>query len=157
MQRARALFVGFTLAAAASAATAVGTASFLGAPAGVAVAFTTVPLPDVAILPPGDGSPVAGKLDRSPWAPSIDALLNGEVVVRSEAQMKSLWAKLFAAPYDPSLFDFSTSFVVFMGGGAMALGSFDISDVEQVNAQYASDFGPGGGAETFLSVTSTTF
>src|SRR5262252_3976557 len=103
MHRARALVLGTLLAAGASAAAVVGTPSFLGAPAGVAVAFTTVPLPDVAILPPGDGSPVAGKLDRSPWAPSIDALLHGEIVVRSEAQMKSLWSKLFAAPYDPSL------------------------------------------------------
>lgn len=146
-----------TLVSAAFLAAAAGASSFLTAGPGAPLAFQPVPLPEVAFAPPADGSPVPGKLDRSPWAPSLDAVVNGELVVTTEAQMKSLWAKLFAAPYDPTLFDFSTSFVIVMGGGPLVLGSFDISTVEHVASDYASQFFPGGGSDSFLSVTSTLF
>jgi hypothetical protein len=48
---------------------------------------------------------------------------------------------------------------VFMGGGQIANGSFDISAVEQVEATYASPGGSEGetATEVFLSVTATTF
>jgi hypothetical protein len=73
--------------------------------------------------------------------------------------MREVWHRLFSEPYDAELFDFEESFVVLMGGGQLANGSFDISAVEQVLADYSEPAGPGGSTatESFLSVTATTF
>lgn len=135
--------------------------SFLGAPAGVAVAFTEVALPVVDKTPPAvPPKPVAAK---SAFAPKFDDLVNGNTVITTEKQMKEVWRALFKTPYDATLFDFQNDFVVMMGGGAMSLGGFGISSVESVDAQWsdAGGFGGFGGGsfavEPFLAVTSTLF
>lgn len=142
-------------------ATAVKLASaFVGAPAGIPVHFSWVNLPPVA-LTPGVRPPHVPAANIGAFTPSMDQLLNGGTVIKTEEEMKYVWSRLFAVPYDPSQFDFTNTFVVFMGGGAMSMGSFGIGTVEIVNAQYPSfGFGwPGAGTDTdpFLSVTSTTF
>jgi hypothetical protein len=136
--------------------------SFLGAGAGSAVPFETVALPQNVIVPHGSGSG-PGLLQalsfKSAFTPSMEQLLQGNTVITTDKQMREVWHQLFAEPYDASLFDFANSFVVLMGGGQIANGTFDITAVEQVQAEYSELGGPGGDttAETFLSVTSTTF
>jgi len=128
---------------------------FLGAPAGEGVPFEAVALPQAA--------PRLGLLHalgiESAFTPPLQQLLEGETIVTNEKQMREVWRRLFAVPYEPALFDFGSSFVVLMGGGAIANGSFDISAVERVEASYANPGGFDGdpAAEAFLSVTATTF
>ena len=90
---------------------------------------------------------------------SADRARIPETILTTDRQMRAVWERLFSAPYDASQFDFDTSFVVFMGGGPIANGSFDISAVEQVEASYANPGGLGSdpAGELFLSVTATTF
>lgn len=124
--------------------------SFLGAGAGTSVPFQRVPLPPVAL----------GALAKAcAFAPPLEQLLEGNTVITTEAAMRDTWGRLFATPYDASLFDFSTSFVVLMGAGQQTTASFGIGAVEQVEAGYANPGGPGGSnvPETFLSVTATLF
>jgi hypothetical protein len=132
---------------------------FLGAAAGNAVPFEYVVLPPPSPAPQVGDLPLFQRLaPRSPFSPRLQQLLEGETLVTSEKQMREVWDRLFAVPYDAAQFDFESSFVVLMGGGAIANGSFDISAVEQVEASYANPGGFDGDAtETFLSVTATTF
>lgn len=159
--RRTALAVLLTLSTAAVAVAATQAASFfLGAGPGSAVPFVSVALPQPTPAPPLVDLPQFRSLTgRSPFTPPLQQLLEGETLITTERQMREVWARLFSVPYDASLFDFDSSFVVLMGGGSVANGSFDISAVEQVEASYAS---PGGfegetATETFLSVTATTF
>ena len=135
---------------------------FLGAGPGAAVPFEAVALPQVpGTLLPSAGA--AGTLQilplKSAFSPTLHQLLEGETVITTEKQMREVWHKLFAETYDASQFDFDESFVVLMGGGSLANGSFDISAVEQVQADFSEPGGPGGGTatESFLSLTATTF
>ena len=149
------------LAVAGLAAEAVVSSSFLGAPAGTPLPFARVVLPPLA-APPASGGPGTVALAKRdcPSAPTAPELLSGETVITTAAEMKSVWSLLFAVPYDPSLFDFQSDFVVLMGSGFLQPGaSFDISAVEGVQASYANFGGLGGDTapEDFLSVTSTTF
>ena len=132
-------------------------AYFLGASEGVAVPFETVALP----VPAPDGNDLPRQVRASAasaFAPRLEQLLEGEIVIETERQMREVWARLFDVPYDASLFDFGETFVVLMGGGTLAFGSFDIAAVEQVDATYATPGGFGDReTETFLSVTATTF
>jgi hypothetical protein len=141
-----------------AAVVATSSSVFQGAPAGIPVHFQPVALPDVAFAPGERPHPGPGAI--SPFEPSLDQLLNGNTVVKNEAQMKQIWGRLFAGPYDASLFDFDHSFVVMMGGGFTSIASFGIGSVEIVNGTYPQfGFGSGGGVDSdpFLSVTSTMF
>jgi hypothetical protein len=137
--------------------------SFLGAGAGTDVPFEPVALPQNVIAPHAPLSIGPGLLPtlafKSAFTPTQEQLLQGDTVITTEKQMREVWHLLFAEPYDATLFDFTDSFVVLMGGGQIANGSFDISAVEQVQAEYSQPGGPGGDttSENFLSVTSTTF
>jgi len=165
----RSLIVSLVLAAGTLAAGVPLLSSLLGASAGEAVPFEPVPLPPVGVaLPPGAAPAgvtpsAAGALAHlapgGAFAPTLEQLLTGDTVIRTEAQMRLAWRQLFDAPYDPSLFDFDSSFVVLMGGGVVANGNFGISAVESAEATWASPYGPGGREESapFLAVTATTF
>lgn len=120
--------------------------SFLGAPAGTPLAFTLVPLP-----------PVAASVAATP-RPGLDRLLHGNTVITSEVRMRRVWRRLFDVAYDPSLFDFQSDFVVLMGGGALAHGSFDVTAVERVDAAYEDSLLPDGpvAIDPFLCITATT-
>ena len=136
--------------------------SFLGAGPGTAVPFEPVALPATVASPHAPASSsglLLGLSFKSAFTPSIEQLLQGETIITTDKQMREVWHLLFAEPYDPSLFDFANSFVVLMGGGQVANGSFDISAVERVQAEYSEPGGPGGDTTTeiFLSVTATTF
>ena len=159
--RRTALVVVLTLSTAAVAIAAKGSAQFfLGAPAGSAVPFDFVALPEPIHVPQlTDLAPFQALPIVSPFTPTLHQLLEGETIVTTDRQMRAVWERLFSAPYDASQFDFGTSFVVFMGGGPIANGSFEISAVEQVEASYANPGGVGGDpvGELFLSVTATTF
>lgn len=126
-------------------------AVFQGAGPGVAVTATSVPLPEV--MPQRTG--FATSASNGAFTPSLQELLNGEVVIETDAQMKTVWNRLFAVPYDASLFDFTSDFVILMGGGKMSIGSFSISSVERVTAEYNSFFFQE--TEDFLAATATTF
>ncbi len=156
--------VSLVLAAGALAAGAPFYSSFLGASAGLPVSFAPLDLPPVAVQLPATVSVSGGAVVRlaavgGAFDPDLQTLLEGNTVIRTEKQMRQVWKQLFAVPYDSSLFDFSDSFVVLMGGGVVANGSFTISDVEQVDAQWTSVGGHGDPEETlpFLAVTATTF
>jgi len=132
---------------------------FLGAGAGCGVPFEPVALPEPALPPQSLDLPLLKTFTvRSPFTPTLHQLLEGETLVTTDRQMREIWRRLFREPYDAAQFDFESSFVVFMGGGTIANGSFDISAVEQVEASYADPGGFDGRAtEAFLSVTATTF
>ena len=133
---------------------------FLGAPAGTAVPFESLVLPVVTGAPAALHLPLLQPFaPRSPFTPPLRQLLEGETVITTDRQMREVWGRLFSAPYDEALFDFDGSFVVLMGGGEIANGSFDITAVERVEASYSNPGGPGGdpATEAFLSLTSTTF
>ena len=54
--------------------------------------------------------------------------------------MEYVWHRLFRAPYDPSQFDFDSSFVVLMGNGLQHPEfGFEITSVEQFTATFHSD------------------
>jgi len=150
-----ALCAAATLTVAATAASAVLSGSFDGAPAGVAVPFTTISLPPVKVKS-AVGPFKASFVSTNAWSPTLSELLNGETVITTQAQMKDVWTRLFATPYDPSQFDFANEFVVLMGGGSTPLATFAISCVERVDAEYDDFFLFGGTAtDPFLAVTST--
>lgn len=132
------------------------TTYFQNAPAGVAVPITHVPLPAVLWQPGQTIPPVLANLNG--FTPGLNDLLNGNLVIKTDRQMRYVWSRVFGTPYDASLFNFHDSFVIWSGGGALAYGGYDISAVEQVSAQYTSGF-PGQGTEVdpFLAVTSTRF
>ncbi|HZJ71413.1 MAG TPA: hypothetical protein VFF36_10825 [Planctomycetota bacterium] len=154
-------------AAAVSVAATVLPAYFLGAGPGTDVPFEAVSLPQtfVGALSPSDPlssgglTLLPGLSLKSAFAPSLHQLLEGETVITTDKQMREVWHRLFSEPYDAAQFDFGQTFVVLMGGGSIANGSFDVSAVELVQAEYAEPGGPGGGTatESFLSVTATTF
>src|SRR5688572_8632405 len=149
--------LGMLTAAAAVAATG-SLLFFLGATEGSSVPFVFVALPTPN--PQLVGIPLFPALTgRSAFTPTLHQLLEGETTITTDKQMREVWRRLFDVPYDASQFDFSSTFVVLMGGGVIANGSFDISAVEQVQASYANPGGPDGdpAMELFLSVTSTTF
>jgi hypothetical protein len=156
--------VGLALSTAAVAlAASVSSAYFLGAPAGVEVPF------EFLNLPPPTPAAVFGDLPdapflrsfagHSPFSPTLHQLLEGETVITTEKQMREVWERLFSVPYDAAQFDFATTFVVLMGGGPIANGTFAISAVEEVEASYANPGGLDGdpASEAFLSITATTF
>ena len=122
--------------------------SFSGAPAGVPVPFSRVVLPQVASSFSRDGG--------ARFAPGPGELLTQEQVITSDAQMRYVWSLLFAEPYDPSRFDFSTDFVVFVGGGRVQNAGFDITSVEQVLADYNEPMLGVPVTDPFLAVTATT-
>ncbi len=151
-----------------------GSSSFLGAPAGQPVAFAQVTLPPVAlptvalardgIVPATFSGSATGSTPSlslwpfgSPtWAPPLTQLLNGNTVITTQAQMRDVWKRLFNQPFDASLFDFEQDVVLLMGGGQQQLGTFDISSVESVAAEYAEPLGGGPAIDPLLSVTATT-
>jgi len=136
---------------------------FLGAGPGTDVLFETVALPAVvtahATVLPALPALFQSVSIKSAFSPTLHQLLEGQTVITTDKQMREVWSRLFAEPYDASQFDFANTFVVLMGGGSIANGSFDISAVESVQADYSEPAGPGGDSatETFLSVTATTF
>ena len=154
------LVVALVLSTAAVAVAArVSSSFFLGAAAGNGVPFETVSLP---VPDPGTQAgdpPFETARVRSPFTPPLQRLLEGETIITTDKQMREVWSRLFSEPYDASQFDFASTFVVLMGGGSIANGTFDISAVEQVVASYANPGGADGdpASETFLSVTATTF
>ena len=162
MRRSLLFVVSIISTAAVTVAATLAPAYFLGAGPGTELPFATVALP----RPLAGRAPAGGHgllewelLVPSAFTPTQQQLLQGETVITTDQQMRAVWQALFAEPYDASQFDFASTFVVLMGGGSIANGSFDISAVESVQADYAEPAGPGGGhaTETFLSVTATTF
>jgi hypothetical protein len=157
------LFIPIALVLAAGTAAAslwVSSSSFLGAPAGSPIPFTHLRLPPVDTSALGHPNPTLHAVAvQSPWTPTLDQLLTGNTLITSDAEMRGVWRRLFSAPYDASQFDFQNEFVVLMGSEPMSMGSFEISDVEEVIASYTDEGGggPNTGLEHFLSVTSTTF
>lgn len=152
------LLVVLTLAAGAgvAAGAALLVPSFQLAPAGTAIPHTVLALPPVMWVP-GQQIP-AGVYLQNGFTPGVERLTTGEVVITNERAMRYVWRILFAAPYDASLFDFHNSFVVLMGGGTLDIGSFSITAVEEVAAEYQGTFlNPGHDVDRFLAVTATTF
>jgi hypothetical protein len=152
------LVVALGLLTAAATVAATGLPFFLGATEGHSVpfGFVALPTPNPRLV----GVPLFQALTgKSAFAPTLHQLLEGETIITTDKQMREVWRRLFDVPYDASQFDFSSSFVVLMGGGVIANGSFDISAVEQVEASYSNPGGPDGdpAIELFLSVTATTF
>jgi hypothetical protein len=149
------LITASTLSAAGLGAAVLIPCAFSGAGGGAPLPFEVVQLPALN-LAPGPGIPLVKR--PSVWTPPTSQLLEGAVIVRTAAEMKDVWKRLFHTPYDASQFDFSTSFVVLMGGGMLPPGaSFGIDCVEGVEATYADNGSPGPASETFLSITATTF
>jgi hypothetical protein len=134
-----------------------GSPSFLSATSGVPLAATAVLLPEV------DTARVLSTLGQgmnraSPWRPSTERIIEGELIIETEAQMRDVWARVFTQPYDATLFDFNDDFVVWMGGGLQAAGvAFSISTVEWVEATYDNPGFLGGvtSVDPLLSTTST--
>ncbi len=117
-------------------ATSGGQPNFQGATAGVPVEFEIVPLPPVAGTPAGESLTHAS---AQPFVPGFARLVSGEIVITSNAEMEYVWHRLFRAPYDPSQFDFDSSFVVMMGNGLQhPFFGFEITDVEQFTATFQS-------------------
>lgn len=125
-------------------------AAFQGAGPGVPVTFETIALPAVS-QPLGHDDPAPA---FCPWAPTFEALVSKDTVITSQDQMRYAWRRLFSEPFDPTLVDFSTSFVVLMGDGLQTTAQFEISSVEQFQASYDCTSGPCiGGDELALAVT----
>ena len=114
-----------------------GQPNFQGATEGIPVSFDVVPLPPVT------ATSVAASLTQTsggPFVPSFAQLVSGETVITSNAEMEFVWHRLFREPYDPSLFDFDSSFVVMMGNGLQhPYFGFEITNVEQFTATFQSD------------------
>lgn len=129
---------------------------FQSAPAAVSVTVTHLQLPPVHWQPGQTIPPAIANLHG--FTPGVNDLLNGEQVITTERQMRYVWARVFGTPFDATQFNFHDSFVIWVGGGALAFGAFEISAVEAVDANYASSFPTTGtNVERFLAVTSTTF
>ncbi|MHC5114374.1 MAG: hypothetical protein ACYTGP_08100 [Planctomycetota bacterium] len=128
-----------------------GMPTFVGATSGIPVEFFAVPLPPVSIGPgpgakapagPSVGHETAPRADACPFAPTFNDLVTGETVITTDAQMRDAWSRLFDEPYAPALFDFDTSYVVLVGGGAMhPWFGFEIAAVEEFEATF-TDGGP---------------
>lgn len=162
--RRTALVVALSMATATAAiAATLSAAFFLGAPAGSCVPFEVVALPPPIPAPPLSNLPPLPPYRpftlHGPFTPPLHQLLEGDTLITTEKQMREVWGRLFSAPYAAAQFDFRSSFVVLMGGGSIANGTFDISAVEQIEASYANPGGLNGptATEAFLSVTATTF
>lgn len=139
-----------------AAAAPVVVSSFLQAPAGVPLSFTAVALPPVRL---SSNFPALGRRINGPLSPTFSEVLSGDLVIETDAQMRLVWDAVLLGPYDPTLFDFQNNFVVWMGGGAMQLGAFDISAVERVDALWSNPLGFGGATDqdAFLAATGLTF
>lgn len=113
-----------------------GQPNFQGATEGIAVDFEVVPLPLVAGSP---GAAFHAQESGRPFIPSFAQLVSGEIVITSNAEMRHVWHRLFHEPYDPSQFDFDSSFVAMMGNGLQhPYFGFEITDVEQFTATFQS-------------------
>ena len=131
--------------------------SFLQAPAGVGLPFRTVDLPPVKIA--GQRTAPATLIGGT-FGPSYIEVLTGNLVITSDAEMKAVWDAVLTGPYDPTLFDFTNTFVIWMGGNSMQLGSFGINAIERVDAEYSNPMGFGGpfnDVDPFIAATSLTF
>jgi hypothetical protein len=130
--------------------------SFISAPAGTAVSRTAIALPAVYWQP---GQPIPPALAATNgFTPGLDTLLSRELVITNERQMRYVWRVVFGTPYDATQFNFHDSFVIWVGGGELQYGGFDISSVERVDANYAGTFPTTGtDVDPFLAVTATTF
>jgi len=159
MRRPLLLAAAIASTAALALAATLGFSYFLGAGSGSEVPFEYVALPQSTAAPTTGSSLLQVLPIKSAFSPSLNQLLEGETIITTDKQMREVWHKLFAEPYDAGQFDFQASFVVLMGGGSIENGSFDITAVELVEAQYSEPAGPGGGTatENFLSVVATTF
>ncbi len=113
-----------------------GQPNFQGATEGIPIDF------DVVTLPPVTATPVAMSLTQTsagPFVPSFAQLVSGETLITSNAEMEYVWHRLFHEPYDPSQFDFDSSFVVMMGNGLQhPYFGFEITNVEQFTATFQS-------------------
>lgn len=139
-----------------AAAAPVVVSSFLQAPAGVAVPVNAIALPPVRL---NGNRPAPARRVSGPLSPTYSDVLSGNLVIETDAQMKLVWEAVLLGPYDPTLFDFQNNFVVWIGGGALQLGSFGISAVERVDALWNNPLGFGGSTDqdAFLAVTGLTF
>ena len=139
-----------------AAAAPVVVSSFLQAPAGVAVPVNAIALPPVRL---NGNRPAPARRVSGPLSPTYNEVLSGNLVIETDAQMRLVWEAVLLGPYDPTLFDFQNNFVVWMGGGALQLGSFGISAVERVDALWNNPLGFGGSTDqnAFLAVTGLTF
>jgi hypothetical protein len=139
-----------------AAAAPVVVSSFLQAPAGVAVPVNAIALPPVRL---NGNRPAPARRVSGPLSPTYSEVLSGNLVIETDAQMKLVWEAVLLGPYDPTLFDFQNNFVVWMGGGALQLGSFGISAVERVDALWNNPLGFGGSTDqdAFVAVTGLTF
>lgn len=139
-----------------AAAAPVVVSSFLQAPAGVAVPVNAIALPPVRL---NGNRPAPARRVSGPLSPTYSEVLSGNLVIETDAQMRLVWEAVLLGPYDPTLFDFQNNFVVWMGGGALQLGSFGISAVERVDALWNNPLGFGGSTDqnAFLAVTGLTF
>jgi hypothetical protein len=128
---------------------------FQGGTTGTPIPFDPIPLPEVVVGPLNDPAP----LSSIAFVPTFDHLTGSETVIRTEAEWRQVWRRLFnGTPYDPSLVDFQTHFVVLMGGGLMSpVISFSITSVEQFEATFSSpDWFFGDSIVPKLAISSTT-
>lgn len=144
----------------ASAAAVTLASSFVSAPSGVTTFHRPLVLPNVQI---STGQPLPTARLGGPLGPTADELVHGTTVVTDELQWRALWRGLYGTPFDPTLVDFSTEFLVLVGGGALAQASFGVNTVETVDAEWANPglFGgpltaPPTETDGFLAVTVTT-
>jgi hypothetical protein len=157
-----ATILGLVVVGGAVASSALGLSMFQGASEGVPVFVEVVPLPPLADPTGSEGD--LPLLPRSPkcdvFAPTTADLLGGNVLITSEAQMRLVWGRLFAEPYDEDLFDFDETFVVFMGSGLLLHGeSFGISRAESFDGIFTGPDPkfPETYLEPSLAVISETF
>jgi hypothetical protein len=128
---------------------------FQGGTAGTPIPFDPIALPKVVVGPLNNPA----SLSSIAFVPTFDDLTGGETVIRNEAQWRQVWRRLFnGTPFDPSLVEFETHFVVLMGGGLMDSGiSFNITSVEQFDATFSSpDWFFGDSIVPKLAISSTT-
>ena len=139
-----------SLTAGAALAAGFGSSGFLGAPSGTPLATTPVILPAVTA-----GPAALFVTPKAPFTPNFVELTSGETVITSDPQMRAVWRQLFSGPYDASLFDFQQDFVILMGGGQLSTGTFNITSVERVDAEWETFF-QFPAVNPFLAVTGTT-
>ena len=123
--------------------------SFLGAPAGVPIQVQPISLPTVTPALSPSLSP------KSPFAPSFNDLVTGNTVIENPRQWRAVWKTLFDAPFTPGIVDFTQDYVVMMGGGLLDIASFNLTSVEEVDADWTSLFF-GSQPDRFIAVTGTT-
>ena len=115
--------------------------------------FEFLPLPPVVLGSHNDPATV----HTCAFVPTFDELISGETLITNEAQIKHIWRRLFAAPYDSRFVDFEQDFVVLMGGGFLhPMYEFRISSVELFEVTFETEF-----LETFvdssLAIAGTTY